>query len=115
MKVAPSGDIEGVAPTPAAPGETDGSGYLVVEGDVRGTIAHGGKTLATEYTGSAASLPLLRLMQKAYAETHGYGYSEMDNGRAWDEIVPPAPLEDGTIPQVLDGEQTYRAYLPITE
>ncbi len=110
-----SGGIEGVEPTPAAPGQIDSTGYLLVEGDVRGTIAYGGKALVTEYTGSAAALPLLRLMEKAFAETHGYGYSEMDDGRAWDEIVPPAPLADGTIPEVLEGEETYRAYLPVSE
>lgn len=113
---ASASDIEGVEPAAAMQaGAVDASGYLVIDAEIRATIAYGGRALMSEYTGSPAALPLLRLMEKAYAETNGYGYSEMDNGRFWDEIVPPAPLEDGTIPQVLEGEQTYRVYLPVSQ
>ena len=104
------------APKALAPGDIDGNGNLVLEGDVRGTISYSGKALATEYAGSAAILPLLRLMEKAWAETHGYTYSEMDNGRFWDEVVAPAPLADGTAPTaVAEGEETWRVYLPVGE
>jgi hypothetical protein len=50
---------------------------------------------------------LLRLNQKAYAETHGYKYSEYALGRFWDEMVSPS--------DVMEGEQTFRVYLPIQQ
>lgn len=88
-----------------APGDRDPRGYLVVEGNVRGVQSYGGEALVTEYTGSPAALPLLRLMEKAYAETHGYPYAEYDQGRIWDELTTPFDSADV--------EDTYRVYLPI--
>ena len=114
-----SDDLEGEeseAPKALARGDIDSNGNLVLDGDVRGTIGYTGKALVTEYAGSAAALPLLRLMEKAWAETHGYEYSEMDNGRFWDEIVAPAPALDGSMPEVAaEGEETWRVYLPVGE
>lgn len=99
-------EVEG-EPAPLATGQRDDSGFLVVDGNVRAAVWYGGRALYTEYTGSPAALPLLRLNQKAYAETHGYKYSEYGLGRFWDEMVSPS--------DVMEGEQTFRVYLPIQQ
>ncbi len=91
---------------PLVAGDTDKKGLQVVEGDVRAALWYQGTALYTEYTGSAAQLPLLRLNQKAYAETHGYRYSEAGLGRPWDENV-------SAVDAAAD-QQTFRVYLPIT-
>lgn len=88
------------------PGEKDNRGYLVVDGNVRAAMWYGGTALYTEYTGSAAQLPLLRLNQKAYAETHGYRYSEGGVTRPYDELMSG--------PEAAADEEVYRVYLPIT-
>ena len=87
------------------PGDKDNDGLLVLDDKVRAALWYQGKALATEYTGSPAALPLLRLMEKAYAETHGYPYAEMAEGRFWDENVSPA--------DAAEDQQTYKVYLPI--
>jgi hypothetical protein len=93
-------------PKTSGPGEKDNKGYLVVDGNVRAALWYGGTALYTEYTGSAAQLPLLRLNQKAFAETHGYRYSEGGITRAYDELMSG--------PDVATDEEVYRIYLPIT-
>lgn len=108
-------DLDGSAGKTFAAGDIDSNGYLVVENEVRGTLGYTGKALASEYTGSPASLPLLRLMEKAYAETHGHGYSEMEMGRAWDEVIPPPVAADGSAAVAAEGEKTYKVYLPVSE
>ncbi len=92
-------------PAPLVAGDRDDSGLRVVSGNVRAAMWYGGKALMTEYTGSPAALPLLRLNLKAYAETHGYRYSESNLGRFWDELV--------SAPDAVQGEETFRVYLPI--
>ncbi|MEO5625163.1 MAG: polyketide cyclase [Dokdonella sp.] len=87
------------------PGDKDRKGMLVVDGEVRAALWYQGVALYTEYTGSPAALPLLRLGQKAFAETHGYRYQEIGLGRFWDELVSAADA-----PQ---DQQTFRVYLPI--
>jgi len=108
-------DLDGSVGKTYVAGDIDSNGYLFVENDVRGTLGYTGKALVTEYTGSPASLSLLRLMQKAYAETHGHGYSEMETGRAWDEVIPPPAAADGTAAVAAEGEKTYKIYLPVSE
>ncbi len=87
------------------PGDRDDHGLIVVEGNVRGALWYQGKALVSEYTGSPAMLPLLRLNLKAYAETHGYRYAEAGLTRFWDEITsaPDAPAD----------EESFKVYLPI--
>ncbi|HEY6984913.1 MAG TPA: SRPBCC family protein [Rhodanobacteraceae bacterium] len=87
------------------PGDKDNDGLLVLDDKVRAALWYQGKALVTEYTGSPAALPLLRLMEKAYAETHGYPYAEMGMGRFWDENTSAA--------DAADDQQTYKVYLPI--
>lgn len=101
-------DDAGSADTQAqvAPGDHDSKGYLVIDGNVRGVQSYRGSALVTSYTGSAAALPLLRLMEKAYADTHGYPYSEVAEGRLWDELITPANTD-------AEIQDTYKVYLPI--
>src|SRR5690349_18754128 len=87
------------------PGDKDNDGLLVVDDKVRAALWYQGKALVTEYTGSPAALPLLRLMEKAYAETHGYPYAEMGEGRFWDEKT--------SAPDAAEDQQTFKVYLPI--
>jgi hypothetical protein len=87
------------------PGEKDRKGFLVVDANVRAALWYQGTALYTEYTGSPAALPLLRLGQKAYAETHGYRYAEVGLGRFWDELI--------SAPDAAADQQTFRVYMPI--
>lgn len=93
-------------PTPPAIGEKDRKGYLVLGESVRATQSYAGKALYAEYTGSPAALPLLRLKLRAYAETHGYKYSESGQGRFIDESL-------STPEEIYLGTGQYRVYLPI--
>lgn len=93
-------------PPTYTPGQKDRKGMLVVDGNVRAALWYGGVALYTEYTGSPAALPVLRLGQKAYAETHGYHYSESGITRPYDELVSAADAPAD--------QQIFRVYLPIT-
>ncbi|MGB0134793.1 hypothetical protein [Dokdonella sp.] len=84
-------------------GDYDEDGYLIIEDGVRAKISYSGHALVTEYSGSPAALPLLRLQLKAFSETHGYLYSEMGGGRFWDEVIETTE----------DGEQTFKVTLPV--
>jgi len=88
-------------------GDKDHAGMLVVSGNVRAALWYQGKALVTEYTGSPAALPLLRLNQKAYAETHGYRYAEAGLGRFWDELT--------SAPDAPEDQETFKVYLPIQQ
>ena len=99
-----TGDEEDTTTT-FKPGEKDNDGMLVIDDKVRAALWYQGKALMTEYTGSPAALPLLRLMEKAYAETHGYHYAEMAEGRFWDELT--------SAPDAAEDQQTFKVYLPI--
>jgi uncharacterized protein YndB with AHSA1/START domain len=100
---ATSGDEE--EQTEFKPGDKDNEGMLVLDGKVRAALWYQGKALVTEYTGSPAQLPLLRLMETAYAETLGYPYAEMGLGRFWDELT--------SAPDAAEDQQTFKVYLPI--
>ena len=97
-------DMSDAVPAPELKtGDHDEDGYLIVDGKVKAKVSYNGLALATEYTGSPAALPLLRLQEKAFAETHGYLYSEMNGGRFWDEISATSQ----------EGERTFKVYLPV--
>lgn len=93
-------------PVPPVVGENDRKGNLVLGGNVRATQTYTGKALYGEYSGSPAALPLLRLKLRAFAETHGYRYSEAGQGRFFDESL--SAVED-----IYAGVGEYRVYLPI--
>ena len=106
-------------------GDLDEDGHLFVEGKVKAKVTYSGLALVTEYTGSPAALPLLRLEEKAFAETHGYLYSEMNGGRFWDEVISTAetpakaePVEgeaaaESAPEDPASGEKTYKVSLPV--
>ncbi len=99
-------DAPATEPAPPVIGETDRKGNLILGGNVRATQSYAGKALYAEYTGSPAALPLLRLKERAFAETHGYRYSEAGQGRFFDESL--SAVED-----IYAGTGEYRIYLPI--
>jgi len=102
-KASSTGDEE--ENTTFKPGDKDNEGMLVIDDKVRAALWYQGKALVTEYTGSPAQLPLLRLMEKAYAETHGYPYAETAEGRFWDEL--------SSAPDAAEDQQSFKVYLPI--
>jgi hypothetical protein len=75
---------------------------------VKSGQSYGGKALVTSFTGSPAQLPLMRLVLKAYAYTHGYIFDESSegNGRFFDEMTTSDP-------KAAADQQSYTVYLPI--
>jgi len=71
--------------------------------------SYGGKALVTTYTGSPAQLPVMRLVLKAYAYTHGYLFDESSegNGRFFDELSATDATKAAT------DQQTFTVYLPV--
>ncbi|MGP1665486.1 MAG: polyketide cyclase, partial [Rhodanobacter sp.] len=57
----------------------DRYGRLVVDGNVRATLALGGPALMGVWNGTFAGVPQTRDMLKAYAKTHGYTYDDVAN------------------------------------
>lgn len=105
----------GTAAAPAAPatlnpGDHDSHGRLVVDGDVRATLAFGGAALEGVWNGTAAGVPQTRDMLKAYALTHGYKFDDVVN-RSYDiEAKPDVKDAQGNITSYAE----YDVYLPIT-
>ncbi len=105
-----SGDSDDQTETATAaepgPGGRDRNGMLIINDQVRAVMWYGGKALSSDYTGSPAALPWLRLNLKAYAETHGYHYNEdAALGRYWDELLSPADAPADA--------REFRVYLPV--
>lgn len=84
----------------------DNANYAVADPIKIGTIG-GSKELVTSTTGSAAQLPLMRLMLKAYAYTHGYIFDESSEGagRFYEELTSD--------PNAGEDQQSYTVHLPI--
>jgi len=83
----------GTAEAPATaetlkPGDHDNLGRLVVDGNVRATLAFGGAALEGVWNGTAAGVPQTRDMLKAYALTHGYKFDDVVN-RSYDILAKP--------------------------
>jgi len=74
---------------------------------VKAGQSYGGKALVTTFTGSPAQLPLMRLVLKAYAYTHGYIFDESStgSGRFFDELTSD--------PKAAADQQSYSVFLPI--
>jgi hypothetical protein len=70
--------------------------------------SYGGKALVVSFTGTAAQLPLMRLILKAYAYTHGYVFDESSegNGRFYDQLTTADPKAEA-------GTESYSVFLPI--
>ncbi|MEO9078172.1 MAG: polyketide cyclase [Rhodanobacter sp.] len=99
------------ASTGPAVGSRDRYGRLVVNNDVRATLAFGGSALKGVWTGTFAGVPQTRDMLKAYAQTHGYKFDDVSN-RAYDILVKPEVKDaDGSITAYAE----YAVYLPISD
>lgn len=98
--------------TPATlnPGDHDSYGRLVVDGDVRATLAFGGAALEGVWSGTLAGVPQTRKELEAYALTHGYKFDDTVN-RSYDiEARPDVKDAQGNITTYAE----YDVYLPIT-
>ncbi len=94
----------------AAPGSKDKFGRVVVDGNVKGVLAFGGKALKAEWNGTGAGLPQTRQMLAAYSQTHGYKYDDVSY-RAYDIQVKAPVNNKGTIEGY--DEQKFEIYLPL--
>lgn len=98
------------APATLNPGDHDGHGRLVVDGNVRATLAFGGAALEGVWNGTAAGIPQTRDMLKAYALTHGYKFDDVLH-RSYDILAKPEVKDaQGNITSYAE----YDVYLPIT-
>jgi hypothetical protein len=70
------------------PGSRDRFGRLVVDANVRATLAFGGAALKGVWNGTFAGVPQTREMLKAYAQTHGYKFDDVISP-AYDVLVSP--------------------------
>lgn len=107
---AAAGSAAAPAAANAAPGSQDRYGRLVVDDNVRATLAFGGAALEADWNGTAAGVPQTRDMLKAYAQTHGYKFDEVVN-RLYDVLAKP---------EVKNGDEVtsyakYEVYLPVTD
>jgi hypothetical protein len=103
----------GTAAAPAAPvalnpGDHDKLGRLVVDGDVRATLAFGGPALEGVWNGTFVGVRSTRDELKAYALTHGYKFDDVVN-RSYDiEARPDVKDAQGNITTYAE----YDVYLP---
>lgn len=98
------------ADSTVAAGSRDRFDRLVVDSQVRATLAFGGAALRGVWNGTFAGVPQTRDMLKAYAQTHGYKYDEVVN-RPYDVIVTPeVRAADGSITTYAK----YNVYLPLS-
>lgn len=106
---APAGASSAAAPAGPAPGDHDRFGRLIVDANVRATLAFGGPALVGVWNGTAAGVPQTREMLKAYAQTHGYKFDEVTN-RLYDiEVQPEVKDKGGNITTYAK----YDVYLPL--
>ena len=94
----------------AAPGTKDKFGRVIVDGNVKGVLAFGGKALKADWNGTGAGLPQTRQMLAAYSQTHGYKYDDVTY-RAYDIQVKAPVNNKGTIEGY--DEQKFEIYLPL--
>jgi len=106
---APASASSAAAPAGPAPGDHDRYGRLIVDNNVRATLAFGEPTLVGVWNGTAAGVPQTREMLKAYAQTHGYKFDEVTN-RLYDiEVQPEAKDKTGAV----TAYAKYQVYLPL--
>ncbi|HEV2621149.1 MAG TPA: polyketide cyclase [Frateuria sp.] len=107
---APAGASSSAKPAAApAPGDHDRFGRLVVDANVRATLAFGEPSLVGVWNGTAAGVPQTREMLKAYAQTHGYKFDEVTN-RLYDiEVQPEVKDKGGNVTTYAK----YDVYLPL--
>jgi hypothetical protein len=93
------------------PGSKDRYGRIVIDNNVRATLAFGGPALEAVWNGTAAGVPLTRDMLRAYAQTHGYKYDEVTS-RLYDILTQPE-VKDAS-GQISTYAQ-FAVYLPIMD
>jgi hypothetical protein len=108
---ASSAAADAAASAALAPGSRDRFGRLVVDSNVRATLAFGGAALKGVWNGTFAGVPQSRDELKAYAQTHGYKFDDVVN-RAYDILVTPEVKDAGGN---ITAYAKYEIYLPITD
>lgn len=108
-------DASSTGDAPAAKNVTVGGkddfGRLIVDNNVRATLAFGGAALKGVWNGTFAGVPQIRDMLKAYAQTHGYKFDDVVN-RSYDILVQPEVTDaNGSITTYAK----YEVYLPVTD
>jgi hypothetical protein len=93
------------------PGSKDRYGRLVIDSNVRATLAFGGPALEAEWNGTAAGVPQTRDMLRAYAQTHGYKFDEVIN-RLYDILAQPEVKDAGGN---ITTYAQFDVYLPISD
>ncbi len=93
-----------------AVGSQDSLGRLVVDNNVRATLAFGGSALMGVWNGTFAGVPQVRDMLKAYAQTHGYTFDAVVH-RSYDILVQPEVVDDGGN---ITTYAKYNVFLPVT-
>lgn len=91
-------------------GSRDRRGRLVVDDNVRATLAFGGSALKGVWNGTFAGVPQVRDMLKAYAQTHGYTFDVVVH-RSYDILVQPEVVDAGGN---ITTYAKYNVFLPIT-
>jgi type II secretory pathway pseudopilin PulG len=99
-------------PAGPQPGTRDRFGHLIVDANVRGMLAFGGRALTGEWNGSPAGIPPTRLMLEAYARTHGYRFDEVTY-RPYDVQAVAYGDKDAKGNDVAYDEQTFKVFLPL--
>ncbi|MDQ6645621.1 MAG: polyketide cyclase [Pseudomonadota bacterium] len=94
-----------------AVGSKDRQGRLVVDNDVRATLAFGGSALKGVWNGTFAGVPQIRDMLKAYAQTHGYQFDVVVH-RSYDILVQPEVVDEGGN---ITTYAKYNVFLPVTD
>ncbi|WP_158886123.1 polyketide cyclase [Rhodanobacter sp. L36] len=92
------------------PGSRDRFGRLVIDNDVRATLAFGGAALKGVWSGTFAGVPQVRDSLKAYSLTHGYKFDDVV-ARSYDILVSPDVKDAGGN---ITSYAKYAIYLPIT-
>ncbi len=92
------------------PGSRDRFGRLIVDNDVRATLAFGGSALKAVWTGNYGGVKQTGDMLKAYAQTHGYKYDDVLN-RSYDIMLSPDVKDSGG---GITSYAKYNIFLPVT-
>jgi len=83
----------------------DRFGRLVVDGNVRATLAFGGRALKGVWNGTFAGVPQTSDMLKAYAQTHGYSF---------DDVVDRVYNIQSKVGDNVETYSQYEVYLPLS-
>jgi hypothetical protein len=109
---APASSSTAAAPAPSLdPGSKDRYNRLVIDNNVRATLAFGGPALEAVWNGTAAGVPLTRDMLGAYAMTHGYRF-DIVTDRMYDILTQPEVKDNSG--QISTYAQ-FTVYLPLKD